>query len=250
MFEFSIVWIITIIVSCGLNLSNCFIIFKDAADLGYKINIDKLNVITNEIDLFHKNLSLLKILIPFYNLVEQLKIRMQYMQHRNNYLKQLNIMGTLEKMSECEKIEYDKKPTGLNAIIVSTNLNIELNDASKITLKDNQGTIWFKTEKDIEEIVILKSDGLVKNLSLEEQKRMVKEYFIELTDSIIQQYEEMENLKKDVEQHTQNTAEINISSSPSKQIEDLKKLRYEYTENPSLQSYRKNKYQKTNKKDK
>ena len=150
--------------------------FKDVASAGYKIDIKKLSEITKKLNPNNQNNSLIRVLIPFYNLYKVLENRSKYVQQREFVLPELNVLDVLEEMTEYEKKEFQKKPTGFNAIVVMTkssiNNEIETNE-EKITLTgfENDWLMYSMNEK-TGKIDILKAEGKFSNFSLENQKNM------------------------------------------------------------------------------
>ena len=175
--ELIIIYLLTIILSFIGELSNSFLMFKDVASAGYKIDIKKLSEITKKLNSNNQNNSLIRILIPFYNLYKVLETRSKYVQQREFILPELNVLDVVEEMTEYEKNEFQKKPTGLNAIVVmaksSINNEKEVNQ-ERVTLTGfkNDWLIYSTNEK-TGEIDIIKTEGKFSNFSLEKQKKYV-----------------------------------------------------------------------------
>lgn len=251
MFEFSIMWIITIISSFANNMSIGLRMFKDVADAGYKIDIEHLSGILNEINPEGTKITWIEMLIPFYNLYKSIMARSQYVENRDAILQQLDTLGSVEEMSEWEKKEYSKNTTGLNAILVTIKSVNQLNNSVKISLSDNQGTIWFVNEEETKDILIVKAEGPIANLTIEEQKQRIRGTLNRLADDIVDEYGSFESLKKEIkESMSSGDKEIKITlheKSTSAKIEDLKELKKELTREETAEEKG---YQKTNKKDK
>lgn len=49
--EFLIIWIGTIIISFGMEIATDLRLFKDVADAGYKINLEKLSELQKQFDI-------------------------------------------------------------------------------------------------------------------------------------------------------------------------------------------------------
>lgn len=83
--------------------------------------------------------------------------------------------GTIEEMTSLEKEEYNKRPTGLNAIIYSRKVEKRLNNAKVILYKNDKGTgkIFFDYSSKSKKINILKATGILQDLSIEEQEILV-----------------------------------------------------------------------------
>ena len=249
--ELVLIYLGTVIASFILELDNGFQMFKDVADAGYKIDIDKMSEFMNKIRNNQKQESLLRIFVPIYNVLRAMQIRMQYIQQRFLVLDQLNVMDCIEEMTEAEKIEYSKKPTGLNAILIPLKANIEISNAIKIELKD-EGTIWYKFEEKTNEIKIVKAEGPIAKLTLEEQKSKIDEVNGDLAKRLVETFLSFEEFKKQMTESAKsgNVLDLNnYKKTTSEKITDLKELRDELTQTETTAQEEKE-YQKTNKKDK
>jgi len=247
--ELIFIWILTIIVSFAIQSNMMMQMFKILADQGYKLNLDKLVNITNQIDESAEKISCLALLIPGYNLFKSIQICTNFIQHKDLILNQYDVMGVVEEMSEWEILEYNKKPTGLNAYLLPIKLKQEMDNSIKITIPDPEGVIWYKLDPQTKEIIIIKSEGLISEFTLEEQKRKVQEIYIEMVKAIEQEFGSFENFEHAIKDSFNNgNVNINLSNVVSKttseKIEDLKKLKDDLTNNESKEKQ----YQKTNKK--
>lgn len=249
--ELVLIYLGTVIASFIIELDNGFQMFKDVADAGYKIDIDKMSEFMNKIRNSQKQESLLRIFVPIYNVLRAMQIRMQYIQQRFLVLDQLNVMDCIEEMTEAEKIEYSKKPTGLNAILIPLKANIEISNAIKIELKD-EGAIWYKFEEKTNEIKIVKAEGPIAKLTLEEQKAKIDEVNGDLAKRLVETFPSFEEFKKQMTESAKsgNVLDLNnYQKTTSEKISDLKELRDELTQTETTAQEEKG-YQKTNKKDK
>lgn len=250
--ELIFIWILTIIVSFAMQNNMMMQIFKEIADQGYMLNLDKLLKVTNQIDESAKKVSCLALLIPGYNLFKSMQLYTNFIQHKDLILNQYDVMGVIEEMSEWELLEYNKKPTGLNAYLLPIKLKQEMNNSVKITIPDPEGIIWYKIDPQTNEIVIVKSEGLISQFSLEEQKSKVQEIYVEMVKAIEQEFGSFENFEQAIKDSFNNgNVNINlsdvVSKTPTEKIEDLKQLKDELTDNASIDSKEKQ-YQKINKK--
>jgi len=249
--EIVLVYLSTVIMSFIFELDNGFTMFKDVADAGYKIDIDRMTEFTNKIKNSKNTNSLLRILIPFYNVFIAMQLRMQYNQQKFAMLDQLNVMDCIEEMTEAEKIEYAKKPTGLNAIMIPLKSSIQASKAIKIEIKD-EGTLWYIFDDKTKEIKIVKAEGPIAKLSLEEQKAKIDEVNGELAKKLVESFASVEELKKEMTEAGKSENVLNLNNYPkttSEKITDLKELRNELTQSETTVREEKG-YQKTNKKDK
>lgn len=134
-----ITWILTTLASTLIELANESRIFKDLADNGYKVNIDRLSQIQNMINNQKSKEILFSLIIPIYNIIGVFHRSIQYNEIRPMLLDQLNTLGTLEEMTKEEKDKYSKKKTALNAIIICINSNLsEVKDDYNNKPTDNQ----------------------------------------------------------------------------------------------------------------
>ena len=249
--ELVLIYLGTVIASFILELDNGFQMFKDVADAGYKIDIDKMSEFINKMRNNQKQESLLRIFVPIYNVLRAMQIRMQYIQQRFLILDQLNVMDCIEEMTESEKIEYAKKPTGLNALLIPLKSSVEISKAIKIELKD-EGTLWYGFDDKTKEIKILKAEGQIAKLSLEEQKAKIDEVNGELAKKLVESFTSFEEFKKEMTEAAKSGNVLNLNNyqkTTSEKITDLKELRDELTQSETIIQEEKG-YQKTNKKDK
>ena len=197
--NFYIWWIVSIIASFGMEIQNELRLFKDVADEGYKVDNKKLSELQKQINPDATKISLLQLLIPGFNIFTVFKRAFQYNQIRPILLNQLSVMGLLETMSEEEKKEYQKKPTGLNALIVPLKHEIISKQIDKsITLfyEDKENKVEFKCEND--DITIIKILGPMSNLSEIRQKEIIKERLRELFGKAINKYGDVNSFAQEL----------------------------------------------------
>ena len=211
--KYLLMWGITVIASLSMELSNELRYFKDVADNGYKINLNKLNELLKQLN--YQKPSLAKYLIPIYNMMLAMQNTMKYSNNRDMFFTGLNVLDCLEEMSEYEKSEYAKKPTGLNALLVPLKADLKLQRALKITVKGENGqedsTIYLEIGTN-EDITILKTIGPVSKLSNEEQLDIV---YNEL-EILVQGVKEFGGFDKVIEQIKSNNGIVNISTEKYK----------------------------------
>ena len=84
------VWIGSIILSFAMNISNVLKIVKDLADLGYKINNNKLSRLNKEMNPeYVKNRSLM-LFFPIVNVMTVVADRIKYIQSSSAYFNKLD----------------------------------------------------------------------------------------------------------------------------------------------------------------
>lgn len=173
--EFLVLWLGTSIASFCIEVANELRMLKDVADEGYKVDSNRLSELANQINPDMSKNVFLSMLMPFYNVAQVLQRTMKYNNARPMVLDQLRIMDALEEMSEYEKKEYQKNPTGLNAFLVPIKNKLRFEKATLIKFTNEEGlsTIYYDFDKSNDEIVIIKVTGPYSRLTEEEQKRKV-----------------------------------------------------------------------------
>lgn len=206
---FLVIWLEMVIASFGMEMASELKLFKDVADAGYKIDTKRLAELQEQLYPGETNAILLSMLIPIFNVMKVFERMMQYNNARPIILSQLNVLDALEEMSEVEKMEYLKNPTGLNALIVPLKLEKRLEKATSIKINDDNehGEIYYEKGKSLDDITILKVSGSVSRLTAEEQKKKIIE---------AQRNASQEEIKKYSDAETLTDSNSNIDSSDSK----------------------------------
>lgn len=241
--NFLIMWLCTIILSLGMTAISSMKLIKDIADLGYKINmkeIDRLDRISNN----SNNNILLSFLIPFYNIMFAMQVTLEYNNDKSTPINVLNVIGLLNEMNKEELEEYSKNPTLLNALYVSVVSNkeqddldkdLDLTNASYIKFEDDGSEVYFDTNDEFYDIIILKVTGPLSKLSKNKQLKKVREAYRQMQESIIENSktssieeksnsigEQIETLKNMKEQLL-NKDSKNIDNNNLKLIKKIKK---------------------------
>lgn len=248
--EFLVLWLGTTAASFAMELANEFKIFKDAADAGYKINIKRLSEFQKQLSPDATKITFLSMLIPLYNVMSVFQRVIQYENARPMILDQLSVTGVLEEMSDYEKKEYSKRPTGLNAIIVPLKAESKLSKATKVTINGvfGESVVYCEIDKTSHDINILSVSGPVSRLTVEEQKEKVIETMIkilrpeagELNNKEISSENIKESEKLDLSDgiEIEKDEETSLSSSPkpsiSEQKQTLEKLKRELLEEQEM----------------
>ena len=180
--EFLVLWLGTTAASFAMELANEFKIFKDAADAGYKIDTKRLSEFQKQLSPDATKITFLSMLIPLYNVMSVFQRVIQYENARPMILDQLSVTGVLEEMSDYEKKEYSKRPTGLNALIVPLKAESKLSKATKVTINGvfGESVVYCEIDKTSHDINILSVSGPVSRLTVEEQKEKVIETMIKI----------------------------------------------------------------------
>lgn len=175
--EILVLWAGTSIASFCLELANELRMFKDAFDVGYKVDVQRLSELEIQMNSYEIKTTFLSMLIPIFNVIQVFQKTLEYNNVRPMILNQLSEIAVLEEMTEEEKKEYLKNPTALNALKVALKSKKRLEKAELIKFNDGDedGEIYYKYEKSLENITILKVSGAASKLTVEEQKKKVIE---------------------------------------------------------------------------
>lgn len=233
-----VLWISTVAASFCIELTNELRMFKDVADAGYKINIDRLSDLSKKLNPDASKITLLSMLIPIFNIIQVFERITKYNNIRPMLLDQLSIIDALEEMSEIEKQEYLKKPTGLNAILVPFKLEVRIAKADSVKIEnDNEKSeIFYEIGDSLDDITILKAAGDAYRLTEAEQKKKVIEAIKSSLLAETEEYDDVENATNTIKDNddlelkdTDNKEEQKVTpkqeSSLSRQkqaLEDLK----------------------------
>lgn len=233
-----VLWISTVAASFCIELTNELRMFKDVADAGYKINIDRLSDLSKKLNPDASKITLLSMLIPIFNIIQVFERITKYNNIRPMLLDQLSIIDALEEMSEIEKQEYLKKPTGLNAILVPFKLEVRIAKADSVKIEnDNEKSeIFYEIGDSLDDITILKVAGDAYRLTEAEQKKKVIEAIKSSLLAETEEYDDVENATntikdndylelKDIDNKEEQKVTPKQESSLSRQkqaLEDLK----------------------------
>lgn len=185
--DISIISIGTIILSEILKYYNSNILYKNLADLGLKINMDRFNKDFSDYDESNYDFTSL---VPFANVFKQFLDRYNYIQDFNLILTELNKKGYLEKMTESELEYYNKFRNMLRAKIITFDSNY-VDNINLIKENKKYETIIKYYYYDIDENVIsmvikgkkykiIYSDGTIALKSKREQKEKINDLFYEV----------------------------------------------------------------------
>ena len=225
--KYLVMWLITVMASFGMELSNELRYLKDVADNGYKIDINKLKELKEKMNI--KTPSLARFLIPIYNMMIALQNTMKYSNNREMFLTELSVFDCLEEMSEYEKKEYAKKPTGLNAILVPFKVELKAQKAIRIENKQDGNIIYFELDVN-KNIVIIKTIGPVSKLNHQEQVNAVNEalnQFKQNIENIRKVNQVLQDVEKDDIMNIGNSQNGLTFSKTQADIIELEKLKHE-----------------------
>lgn len=191
---FALFLVTTIPLSFVMEFAHEFRMFKDAADAGYKVDTRRFSELGNQLNPNAANITLLSMLIPCANVMLVFDRMKKYNDIRPMMLNQLSAIDVLEEMSEIEKAEYQKNPTGLNAAIVPLKSKRRLANATLIDINDSNGhgEIYYEMGESLDDISILKVSGSASRLTVEEQKKKVVETWKTVVQEGIKKYGDTE----------------------------------------------------------
>lgn len=166
--NYLIMWLTTIVLSNIMDFANYMRLYKDLADSGYKFNMEKLK----EFGLNTNNENKILRLIPGLNMLNSVKKTMTYNDIRENAIDSLRVMNMLEEMTKEELNEYQKKPTGYNALKIANKTENLLNNLPTMTT-ENGSKYWFHYDIN-DKVTIYKVTGPDKYLKEKEQQESVQ----------------------------------------------------------------------------
>jgi hypothetical protein len=172
------IWIGTVLTSFGTIVVNDMRKYKDAAEKGYKLNVNRYDYNTNKIA-ENKKLAVI-LLLPVVNVIYALINTVKYYNEKHASVNKLLFMNCLVPMNEDEKKEYNDNPCILNAMKISMNIADEkpINDSIKF---DTQKLINKQTRIDNvkeQERLIAEREILIEeyNRFIEKNKELTKEF--------------------------------------------------------------------------
>lgn len=216
--EFLGLWLATIIASYGMEIVSELRMFKDAADAGYKVDVKRLSELGKQLNPNATRNTFLSMLIPIFNMMQVFQRTIQYNNIRPMILDQLSVMDALEEMSEMEKTEYLKNPTGLNALIIPLKSQIRLSTARTIKINAEEGVseIYYEMGNTLDDIAvanitILKVSGPLSRLTVEEQKQKVVDTWGIFSEVVMDRYKNIEAVLNELNYALCNSTNISLN---------------------------------------
>lgn len=216
MLQFLIIWITTIAATIGADVSLAFKMIKDIADCGYKIKLDRMKEVSEALNPNVKQMNNFIKLIPIINLMKSFSDLVEYSKVRNKVLDEFSVLDCIEEMTDIERESYMLRPTAINAIVIYAKSKIKEEESDKkvtITFKENdeEGKIIFKLiERDNkQDIFIIGSEGVAKNMTIGEQKRKIIEIVKLINNEVEEKFDSYEDFKKEA---IKNNNSINLSN--------------------------------------
>lgn len=230
-------WVATIIGSFGAQFVNELRLFKDVADAGYKVDMQRMKDFQNRVMPNTKKINILSLFMPIFNIAYVCKNIINYNNNRPMILDQLNAIGVLEEMTGYEKREYLRKPTALNAIIIPLKIDIKLKNAITITVTNDDGTNKYYCElnKEKAEINLLKVEGPLADLSFDEQEKKFLEEISRAFKYVKDNYGSFENYQKSLNNTSKDIVKTQSTNTDmkTKELDDVKKEEFETKEKPT-----------------
>lgn len=166
--------IMSIILSSSVSAINELRMYKDAADNGYLIDGKNYNINFDKFRLPIVRNFTISLLIPIYNIVYTIQNIIKYNQNKDKLLDNLSLMDSLDEMTEEEKKQYQKFPTGFRALVLMVKKAIKLTEKNHIQIQTpyDISEIYYDLTED-EDIEIVKVYGSLSKQTLESQKEKV-----------------------------------------------------------------------------
>ena len=211
--SFLLFWLVTIIGSYVINFKMAFMMLKDLADAGYKLNVDNVKKFSEEFNENRPNNKLIY-LIPVINMLYSFKIAVDYNISRWNILDQLRILDILDTMSIEEKKKYEENPTALNALmlliekpeITITDENIkdierDFDNLLKTICEENNWDYEILKER-VKPIIKEEKENNSRIIEIKNEKDFLKNYKKEIENSLSSE-EKVKVLKKVPEENNE-----------------------------------------------
>lgn len=175
--KYFIMWLLTVVVSYFMEIMSELRIFKDAADAGYKVDLQRLKDISAQINPDGDKIFTLSLLIPIFNMINVLCRTKKFDEDRGFLLDELRVIDALDEMSKVEQEEYSKKPTLFNALFIPFIVKKRLLDSELVVvmIENKPGEIYYEVGDESDDITILASYGSASKLTVDEQRRTIIE---------------------------------------------------------------------------
>ncbi len=222
--EILVIWLGTVIASFGMEISHELRVFKDIADAGYKYNLKRVNELSELSENFSFDAlkkTLISLLVIGYNIFYVFDKANKYNNARLMLLSQLDVAGVLEEMTDEEKKEYLKEPTGFNAIKIQIKSERKLKGVQTLEIekKNEKGKIIYKFNDTYDDVTVLKATGTLSRLTEEEQKKRVMDSWKEFVTSGVEQYGGEEEFIKALKSNNNLHIEKKEENKPSSLLE-------------------------------
>lgn len=220
--EILVIWLVTVIASFGMEISHELRVFKDIANAGYKYNLKRVNELSEYFNSDTLKKTLISLLVIGYNIFYVFDKANKYNNARPMLLSQLDVAGVLEEMTDEEKKQYLKDPTGLNAIKIQIKSERKIKDIHTLEIKkkNEKGEIIYRFNDTYDDVTVLKATGTLSRLTLEEQKKRVMDSWREFVNSGVEQY----GGKEEFIEALHNNSSLHIEKKEEKKCSSLTEL--------------------------
>ncbi len=169
---FLLLWFTTVVSSGVMEVTTSFQVMKDVADSGYKIDMKRISEFTDQMNSDISRMAITCLFIPFLNIIAAMKHAMDYSNNRPVFIDQFSCIDALEEMTEEEKKEYQKRPTGFHALSIFAKSEMRKEDASTIKLhKDSRDRdVAFERNSEEEERTLSSNEKQLEQLKALKQE--------------------------------------------------------------------------------
>lgn len=185
-------WIGSIIGSKALEISDILYMYKVAADNGYKMDSSKIGPVTVLDETADSKIEYYVSFVPILNLFVQFERSIVTRTQIEEILRNFNEFGAMEEMSKEEKEEYQEKPTGRNAYIISEKAYKKYRLPLYAKVNDSVGILDLEIGKDLQEVIVTDKTGSFEALD--------DEFVKEFVTYLIQKFENKEEFIEAVEE--------------------------------------------------
>ena len=143
----TLTYLLTILLSKGINCYHVLTITKDMTDAGYKLkeNPESENTF-KKIEVDNKNWY-----VPFLNIYEATSNYADFINNADSELYSMKMEGLLEDLNNYEREEYEKNPTMLRAYFLEFLMELKKTDTRYYTFEDGSKAFFkFDIDKGIE----------------------------------------------------------------------------------------------------
>ena len=224
---FLLFWAGSILVSVFVEVTTVMKVFKTACEEGFKVDIHhSKEFIDGLVPENNKKNSLNNLLIPGFNLIYSFSFSMSCVQSLDQIIDQFHAMDSLPRMTKEEQQRFEEKPTLMTALLITCDfvyqeleeeqLKQDLEDADYIVIDNDheKSEYYFLVTDDKKDIRIVKTEGDASKLSEEEQKENALNYFVLLHHNHEQEFEDREEINKQLAEKGWVEVEANSISNP------------------------------------
>ena len=225
--ELVLFYLLTVVLSVYNNLSLVSNTIKDIANLGYRLDLKRLNELQSKFNNNNNNNNLILYTVcPMLNIILSTQALITYFKTRNHVLETLDKIDAVYLMDEIELEEYNKKRTGFNAL--KTWIKTDDLKSNPIIVEDELNKISYYKLND--KIVILDASGDVAKLSKDKQLDFILMSHLKTFENML------DEIKVNAAQEVNENAKEIVKKSDRKQLlKDLKKTKETLLEKEKLE---------------